>query len=438
VFRGFAVLLWAVLTPFPGSAATLYDLLPGVRADALGAYTALGSDAEALFFNPAGIAGVMQAEFGGGLGRTLQPGNPIAIGHFSGAQPLPQFPGGVAGAAVYGVGDGAGTEKNVFLLGFAQPVSELLKLEMAPQRLRAGLSVRAVNLRAGTRTQSAVGLDAGLLWAGAGGTRLAAAVMDLDTKLPVPGPAYHLGASHDLGWAALAADFRLRRGSGIFYPGVEFPFEEGLLDLRIGKGTPVHGVSQVALGLGFHLSPLSLDFMMSLPWRGLNVDGGTFAFGVSYRIGAQPYLTRLVGKTAESVSRLKDEAERLRRQRETLQRENSDLQAAKALAEVELRDLRLRIEEESIRVKAIPAAPPPEPAPAPASPLQAPSKPEKLPESWPKKHKVRAGDTLRSLAAQYYGDATLWEMIYEANKGSIVRGLPEPGSELVIPNPQRK
>ncbi|HOW90060.1 MAG TPA: LysM peptidoglycan-binding domain-containing protein, partial [Elusimicrobiales bacterium] len=56
-------------------------------------------------------------------------------------------------------------------------------------------------------------------------------------------------------------------------------------------------------------------------------------------------------------------------------------------------------------------------------------------EKWPKLHKIAAGDTLRSLASQYYGAPTLWERIYDANQANISRGLPIEGSIFRIPAP---
>jgi len=74
-----------------------------------------------------------------------------------------------------------------------------------------------------------------------------------------------------------------------------------------------------------------------------------------------------------------------------------------------------------------PAAKPlvlPKAAPLPAAP------------SWPKRHTVVAGDTLRALAAKYYGDPNLWETIYDANPDAVDRGLPLEGSVLTIPAPK--
>jgi nucleoid-associated protein YgaU len=48
-------------------------------------------------------------------------------------------------------------------------------------------------------------------------------------------------------------------------------------------------------------------------------------------------------------------------------------------------------------------------------------------------HVVVAGDTLQSIAKEYYGDANQWKKIYNANADKIERGLPKVGSKLVIP-----
>jgi 5'-nucleotidase/UDP-sugar diphosphatase len=48
-------------------------------------------------------------------------------------------------------------------------------------------------------------------------------------------------------------------------------------------------------------------------------------------------------------------------------------------------------------------------------------------------HTVVVGDTLPKLAEKYYGDASQWRKIYEANKDKIIRGQLTPGSVLEIP-----
>lgn len=48
-------------------------------------------------------------------------------------------------------------------------------------------------------------------------------------------------------------------------------------------------------------------------------------------------------------------------------------------------------------------------------------------------HKVISGETLQSIAKKIYGDENRWLEIYEANKGSVLRGAPRAGQVLIIP-----
>jgi nucleoid-associated protein YgaU len=59
------------------------------------------------------------------------------------------------------------------------------------------------------------------------------------------------------------------------------------------------------------------------------------------------------------------------------------------------------------------------PAPPPRVPSPSPS-PSPSPASGPGQlHTVEAGDTLASIAQQYYGDAAAWRKIFDANKAAI-------------------
>lgn len=77
------------------------------------------------------------------------------------------------------------------------------------------------------------------------------------------------------------------------------------------------------------------------------------------------------------------------------------------------------------------ATPAPAPAPAPsAKPAPAPTTPST--PTTPATHVVAAGDTFWALAKQFYGDATLWKKIAEANGSPNPRQL-RVGRELQIP-----
>jgi tetratricopeptide (TPR) repeat protein len=48
-------------------------------------------------------------------------------------------------------------------------------------------------------------------------------------------------------------------------------------------------------------------------------------------------------------------------------------------------------------------------------------------------HEVRAGDTLRKLATQYYGNPAYWDIIWKANRGIKDKNVLKAGDTLVIP-----
>jgi len=82
------------------------------------------------------------------------------------------------------------------------------------------------------------------------------------------------------------------------------------------------------------------------------------------------------------------------------------------------------------------AAPPPSPSAAP-SPTAAPPAAAQPASTSTEAYTVEAGDTLRSIAQQVYGDQAQWPRIYDANRQAIG---PDPdalsaGTRLTIPRP---
>ena len=60
---------------------------------------------------------------------------------------------------------------------------------------------------------------------------------------------------------------------------------------------------------------------------------------------------------------------------------------------------------------------------------------DKAEEEIVKKHEVQRGESLSIIAREHYGNASLWNHIYEANKDQIDDpNLIHPGQELIIPD----
>jgi nucleoid-associated protein YgaU len=58
------------------------------------------------------------------------------------------------------------------------------------------------------------------------------------------------------------------------------------------------------------------------------------------------------------------------------------------------------------------------------------------PEATVRRHAVVEGDTLTGVAQRYYGDASLWPLIWEHNEGLANPDLIYPGTVLEIPDPR--
>ncbi|MBI4348844.1 MAG: hypothetical protein HY553_18540, partial [Elusimicrobia bacterium] len=294
--------------------------------------------------------------------------------------------------------------------------------------------------------KTTLGLDAGVLAETNFGLKGGFSIVDLMADAGIPAPTIALGLSYLLrDRVTLAGDLRVRQGLTEFYPGIEVSFLQGLLKARAGKGLR-YGGSQVALGAGINFSPVIVDFAMTLPWAGSTRGGGSYQMSLSYRFDAPPFYGRFVGSAARQAEDLKSQLLELEDKKRTLDtqvtaaeasRQSLDGQVrsmesrARSLQE-QLRSLEIKVDEKRYQLEAPKAAaPPPEPAPAPkaASPQKA------APAPYPRKHTVAAGDTLRSIAAQHYGDPSLWEVVYNANSGKVDRGLPREGEVLLIPAP---
>jgi hypothetical protein len=288
------------------SAAILLQLAPAPRPLALGgAYAALGSDAYALFYNAAGLAGASRA-----VGAAYQ-AYPVGVaagslagvlpfGHFSLAlgvhyldlgevevlEPDPAY----AGQRGRPTGETVGGGEVVASAGAAVAITSALAVGVAGKLLHVGLAGES---DAGLAAD--VGASAGLL---GGRLRVGAALQNLGPAVgpgraaPLPrmlraGVALELGAAGPGIRTALAAEAVHLEGRASLAAGLE-------LGYRDGRGLGVLGragfdararerdaASPVAVGGGIVLGGFRVDYA----YRAVGPLGGTHHFGFTFRDG---------------------------------------------------------------------------------------------------------------------------------------------------------
>lgn len=432
-------------------AGGISDLLPGGRPAGMGfAYTAVSDDVWGMFYNPAGLARTPFPTAGLSLGRQLSSRGPVTSHAWAYTRPFPIRPGSTVGAGWYGLEQSGGGEKNELLLHYSDTLTYPRLLLTRPFSVGGNFKIAQVK---GSDTANAVSpaIDAGVLFETPRDGRVGLSLTDLAPALKVPVPSINLGGS----WlwqrrVLLAADLRVRPGLTQLFPGVEVSFFQRLLKVRAGKGMPLDGISQLALGLGVDYSPLLLDFSMSIPSGGWNREGGAFHLGAQWKFGAPDFHGRFIGTAARRAEDLRSEISELESKKldAAAKAKASEADAESLGGQVRAEEERLRqLQEDSRSLETgierrrydlgHPPPEPPEPVVEKRKPIFKPA-PKRAAPSFPLRHSVRPGDTLRRLADLYYGDGSLWEQIYDFNADKVERGLPIEGTTLLIPAPRRR
>lgn len=429
------------------------DVRPGARAMGMGsAFGAIADDAYGPYWNPAGSANTPYVQAAGSLGRLESPVGTLT--HMSAAYLRPYEPINTAtiGASYDLERQHNSGDMDTLLFNYAQEVKvpEILPDLSFSKPVKVGGNFKFVNVdkgKAGGGGKFGMGFDAGALARTDMGFSMGAALTDLTSSVGVPRGGLLLATAYT--WqkrVTFAGDFRVKGGLAEFYPGVEANFLQGLLKLRAGRGQSLDGVSTFAFGMGVNFSPVILDIAMSLPSGGINRAGGGYQASFHYRFGAPSFAGQFVGHAATEAERLRREIDALEDRKKTLDQETQSAESNKSAAEGELRVLEKRSREAQDDYRALlkrneeldyRASDKAAASQAGRPRVVLPKKPvPPPPPAWPKSHKVVAGDTLRSLAAEYYGDPNLWERIFDANQDKVDRGLPEEGAVLVIPPPK--
>ncbi|MBI3289090.1 MAG: hypothetical protein HYZ74_06200 [Elusimicrobia bacterium] len=444
--RLFAVLLALALAVPRAGAVAYHDVIPGARGMGMGhAFSAIADDAYAMFYNPAGTANMAYTQAGGTMGRMLSPKGPLFFSAATYLRPYEPINTATIGVAYYLERQRNGGDIDSLMFNYGQEFKPRAIPLSKP--LKVGANVKIVNSDPGDGNKSKFGLgfDAGVIARSNTGLSAGFVLSDMVSALSYPRPALTLALAYSwLRRFTIAGDFRVRGGLAEFYPGAEATFHQGLLRVRGGKGLNLDGVSTACFGLGVNFSPVILDVAVSLPTAGLNRYGGAYQASFTYRFGAPSFAGQFVGQAASRAEALRADLAVLEEKHKTLSQQAGTAEKNKTVTENELRVLEKRVREVQDQYRALlkrndeveyrtaekaavlegrPSVIPKKPRPKPAPP------------AWPKRHPVKTGETLRSIARQHYGDPNLWERIYDRNRGKVERGLPIEGATLIIPAP---
>ncbi|MBI5623956.1 MAG: hypothetical protein HY924_09270 [Elusimicrobia bacterium] len=435
-----------ILLPSFAWASTYKDLIPGARVMGLGyAVNSLAADDPfSIFYNPAGPANTPYVQLGSTLGRMNSPRGTLVFGALTYLRPFEPINTATIGGAYLVQRQEHGGDKDVVNFHFSReykvPYLDLSK------PLRIGGNFKMINAEGLDGAGFGIGLDGGLLLRTNMGLALGISIMDLTTNVGLPRMTYGLGLSYT--WRkrlTLATDMRIRDGLTEFYPGIEATFLQGLLKARMGRGLRLDLVETVAFGVGVNFSPLQLDLGMAIPPAGIFRPGGAYQASFNYRFGAPPFAGNFVGSAAGEAETLRGQINELENRKRTLENEADISRTNRVAAQGELDEAERRLletqeefrkvmkkkDEAAYDLQLLEMRIPPK-----TQPQLKPRPKPKPAKKWPDRHVAKPGETLRSIAKRYYGDSSLWELIYDSNRGKVDRGFPIEGEILLIPDPK--
>ncbi|MEK6544447.1 MAG: hypothetical protein AABZ44_08445 [Elusimicrobiota bacterium] len=439
----FLAAILTALLPQGLPALTLEDLNAGARIVGLGgSYAALADGLGSVFVNPAGLVSVRNEEIAGGFGQyyTL----PAGQYHFGYGRDL------FEDISVAGSWQGIhSSEQHLDRFYFSWAQTQNMGSYFSPDhKFSWGLGLHSLSVRSRALAQESfksalgIGIDFGaLLFLHDGRTGVGVSIMGVDAgSLDLDGPYGTLGLSRRLGSFRAMIDFKARQGLTMVYPAVETTLYNDLLRLRIGRGARFGESSMVALGAGFNLRPLTVDFAVHMSPEGLHKREGAYFVSAGYAFGGPKFYENFTGRAATEAQQLSGQVDRLKKQRMTSADELAGIEADLAVLRQEIKAMEERKREEYATMELMRNKQSYDEQQQKESRR---AKEEKRrqeeeaarPKDWPKRHRVVEGDTLRRLATTYYGDPELWELIYKENLKKIERGLPQVGTILLLPDP---
>ena len=245
-------------------------------------------------------------------------------------------------------------------------------------------------------------------------------LMSGDNPLARTTPVFGLGYMSRVG--RLTADMSWLSSKMYLSGGWEHSVFNGLMMLRLGYFNAEK--SYITAGLSSYLWPAGFDTSFSWPVNDKN--SGYYRFAIRYRFGGEHFSEVFLNRAVEKGAAAEEKIRRLESKQTDLNKSLGDSMFVR--------------EQENVQQKQA-AEKASAPAPVPAQARPAPERVEraeprtKRAVTWPQYHRVEQDDTLRDIAQRYYDDPGKWQLIYRANTDKVIRGRPQVGADLLIPEP---
>jgi nucleoid-associated protein YgaU len=200
------------------------------------------------------------------------------------------------------------------------------------------------------------------------------------------------------------------------------------------------GIDTIATGVGFYVSPMQVDIAYLIPTKTATDNSGQFRASFSYRFGRPQFSEIYYDRALEQASQLDQKVVIMTSKEAELKASLAELEQKKRLANDELENAKSRIDQLKDkdllgerdatirdlkeRIRDLQGN---------LSGTRGTLEAIRKKQNSVRTHVVEPGETLQSIAREYYGDPNQWKRIYNANPDKIERGLPKAGSTLVIP-----
>ncbi|MEK6645409.1 MAG: hypothetical protein AABY84_01865 [Candidatus Firestonebacteria bacterium] len=439
--------------------ADFEDLGVGARSFGMGnAFSALANDASAIYYNPAGLTNIKNAQIMTAYDRLylgLSDKSILGDGFVSVVSPLDEVTGiGISYVNFHLVNY---YQEHTFVLSYGNKIFSQLSAGINVKGLSRGLSediytkVDPLFLEKGY-TKTNFSFDTGLLYRPFPSYSFALTAyninqpdLGLKDKDIVP-MSLKLGFAYRYHASDFVVDFAYTNKDWDVYFGTENWFFERCFALRGGVKTGSRADNDLSVGIGYNSGNIQFDYAVQYPLSGIKNTFGShrISFGVKFgdvlpesddEFGYIPMvpkeeiekIQKEAEESAQMVQKLKEEIENYKKNLEALSAENEKNK------EKEAEELTKKIEQYNKEMtKAL------------KSEVDAREKLNKITVKNTTSIKVdkntyvvEKGDTLKSIAIKLYNDESRWVSIYNLNKDRIKQGIVESGQILILPEERK-